>query len=125
MVTDTAYVYYVCFASEGPKTADAFPDERATFMPALKVHAISHCCPRRDFAQKAKSRGGTLVTRAYILTVEIYSQLNRGREESAGNDGVFIVRAHKYGIPVKMTLRQKTPPILRYYLALRVISDIL
>ena len=23
-------------------------------------------CPRRDFAQKAKSRGGTLVTRAYI-----------------------------------------------------------
>ena len=23
-------------------------------------------CPRRDLAQKAKSRGGTLVTRAYI-----------------------------------------------------------
>ena len=23
-------------------------------------------CPRRDFAQKAKSLGGTLVTRAYI-----------------------------------------------------------
>ena len=23
-------------------------------------------CPRRDFAQKAKSRGGTLVTRVYI-----------------------------------------------------------
>ena len=23
-------------------------------------------CPRRDFAQKAKSRGGTLVTHAYI-----------------------------------------------------------
>ena len=23
-------------------------------------------CPRRDFAQRAKSRGGTLVTRAYI-----------------------------------------------------------
>ena len=23
-------------------------------------------CPRRDFAQKTKSRGGTLVTRAYI-----------------------------------------------------------
>ena len=33
--------------------------------------------PRRDFAQKAKSRGGTLVTRAYILTVEIYSQYAR------------------------------------------------
>ena len=27
---------------------------------------ISSDCPRRDFAQKAKSRGGTLVTRAYI-----------------------------------------------------------
>ena len=25
-----------------------------------------HDCPRRDFAQKAKSRGGTPVTRAYI-----------------------------------------------------------
>ena len=23
-------------------------------------------CPSRDFAQKAKSRGGTLVTRAYL-----------------------------------------------------------
>ena len=39
-------------------------------------------CPSRDFAQKAKSRGGTLVTRAYIKestyswniqSVEIYS----------------------------------------------------
>ena len=30
-------------------------------------------CPRRNFAQKAKSRGGPLVTRADILTVEIYS----------------------------------------------------
>ena len=29
-------------------------------------------CPRRDFAQKAKSRGGTLVTRAYIKE-SIYS----------------------------------------------------
>ena len=29
------------------------------------VPAIFYC-PRRDFAQKAKSRGGTLVTRAYI-----------------------------------------------------------
>ena len=67
------------------------------------------CCPRRDFAQKAKSRGGTLVTRAYIrkvFTVEIYSNtvnlekisicLNRGREESVGNDDVSIVCARKY-----------------------------
>ena len=34
-------------------------------------------CPRMDFAQKAKSRGDTLVTRAYILTVEIYTQYAR------------------------------------------------
>ena len=57
------------------------------------------CCPRRDFAQKAKSRGGTLVTRAYIrestyswnilsntVNIEKISIcLNRGREESVGN----------------------------------------
>ena len=68
------------------------------------------CCPRRDFAQKAKSRGGTLVTRTRILrkvlTVELYSHtvniekisigLNRGREESVGNDDVSIVCARKY-----------------------------
>ena len=29
-------------------------------------HYHHHYCPRRDFDQKAKSRGGTLVTRAYI-----------------------------------------------------------
>ena len=27
-------------------------------------------CPRRDFTQKAKSRGGTLVTRAYIKPIK-------------------------------------------------------
>ena len=56
-------------------------------------------------------QGGTLVTRAYILTVEIYSQyarkisncLNRGREESVDiNDDVSIVRARKYEM-VRMT----------------------
>ena len=79
-------------------------------------------CPRWDLAQKtksfrAKSQGSTLVSRAYIrkeLTVEIYSQytrkcLNRGREESIGNDDVSIVCNR----------------ILRSSLALRVISDIL
>ena len=73
-------------------------------------------CPRRDFAQKAKSRGGSLVTCAYILrkvlAVEIYSDtvniekisncLNRGREESVGNDDVSIVFARKYEM-VRMT----------------------
>ena len=32
----------------------------------LKVRLLQFIAPRRDFAQKAKSRGGTLVTRAYI-----------------------------------------------------------
>ena len=68
-------------------------------------------CPRRDFAQKAKSRGGTLVLRK-VLTVEIYSHtvnmeeisicLNRGREESVGNDNFSIVCTRKYEM-VEMT----------------------
>ena len=70
--------------------------------------------PRRDFAQKAISRGGILVARAYtyienekylqFLTVEIYSQtyaikikfsicLIRGRIESLGNDDVSVVHS--------------------------------
>ena len=50
-----------------------------------------------------------------VLTVEIYSHtvneekisigLNRGREESVGNDDVFIVCARKYEM-VRMTSRQ-------------------
>ena len=61
-------------------------------------------CPRWDFTQKAKSRGGTLVTRAYIKestyswNIQSYSQyrkisicLNRGREESVGNDDVSCI----------------------------------
>ena len=71
-------------------------------------------CPRRDFAQKAKSRGATLVNRAYgkVLTAEIDCHtaniekisisLNRSREESVGNDGVFIVCARKCEM-VRMT----------------------
>ena len=74
-------------------------------------------CPRRDFAQKAKSRGGTLATRACIkestytlkytviqsiITEKISICLNRGREESVGNDDVSIVCARKCEI-VRMT----------------------
>ena len=75
-------------------------------------------CPRRVSPRKRNPeelRGGTLVTRAYIrkvLTVEIYSHtvniekisicLNRGREESVGNDDVSIVCARKYET-VRMT----------------------
>ena len=38
------------------------------FASSLTAYAcvIQLNCPRRDFAQKAKSPGGTLVTRAYI-----------------------------------------------------------
>ena len=53
-----------------------------------------------------------------MLTVEIYSHtvnigkisicLNRGREESVGNDDVSIVCARKYEM-VRMTLRQNIP----------------
>ena len=46
MVTDlvnTAYEITFFLASEGLKTEDAFPDERAIFMPALKGRARSHC----------------------------------------------------------------------------------
>ena len=82
-----------------------------------------------------------------VLTVEIYSHtvniekvsicLNRGREESVGNDHVSIVCARKYEM-VRMTLRLKIPKrpltigrfcdiycavILRYSFALR--TDIL
>ena len=78
--------------------------------------SLTNNCPRRDFAQKAKSQGGTLVTCEYIKestnTVEIYSHtvniekilicLNRGRKESVGNDDVSIVCAHKYEM-VSMT----------------------
>ena len=40
---------------------------------------IQHNCPRRDFAQKAKSRGGTLLACILrkVLTVEIYSPYTR------------------------------------------------
>ena len=56
--------------------------------------------PRRRNPEEA-----LIVTHAYILTVEIYSQyagekificLNRGHEESVGNDDVSIVRVRKY-----------------------------
>ena len=79
------------------------------FLPERRFFA-----PRRDFAQKAKSRGGTLVTLILrkVLTVKIYSHtvnietisicLNRGREESVGNDDVSIVCARKYEM-VRMT----------------------
>ena len=63
--------------------------------------------PPQGFRPEAKSRGGTLVTRAYIkdstyssniqsYTKKISICSNRGREESVGNDDVSIVCARKY-----------------------------
>ena len=60
---------------------------------------LSCYCPRRDVAL-----GGTLVE-IYSHTVNIEKIsicLNRGREESVGNDDVSIVCARKYEM-VRMT----------------------
>ena len=77
--------------------------------------------PRRDFAQKAKSQGGTVVTRSYIIerylqlkyTVSIPEQisicLNRGREESIGNEDVCIVCARKYEMVLKDDVKRENP----------------
>ena len=77
-------------------------------------YLVLYFCPSRDFAQKAKFRGGTLVTRVYIkestyswniqsvCQKKISIFLNRGREESVGNDDVSIVCARKYEM-VRMT----------------------
>ena len=86
---------------------------------SVKIRLIAP--ERRDFAQKAKSRGGTLVTRAYVrkvLTVEIYRHtfniekisicLNKDREESVGNDDVSIVCARKYEM-ARITQNTKNP----------------
>ena len=68
------------------------------------VDFFANYCPCRDFAQKAKSQGGTLVARAYSnLINNKYFQLKytvswvekisicliRGRMESVGDDNVF------------------------------------
>ena len=61
------------------------------------------------------SKQKSMVPLRKVLTVEIYSMLekisiclNRGRQESVGNDDVSIVCTHKYEM-VRMTQRQKIP----------------
>ena len=95
---------------------------------------LGRYCPRRDFAQKAKSRGGTLVTRAYIkestYSWNIQSVCQKksrfawtwGREESVGNDDVSIVcvASTKW-----LGSWRKDRKYRRDRFALRVISDIL
>ena len=77
---------------------------------------VYHYCARTDFAQKAKSRGGTrhssnsrVYQGRYLqlkYTVSMPEKLsiclNRDREESVGNDDVSIVCARKYEM-VRMT----------------------
>ena len=82
---------------------------------------INMIAPRRDFAQKAKSQGGTVVTRSYIIerylqlkyTVSIPEQIsicfNRGREESIGNEDVCIVCARKYEMVLKDDVKRENP----------------
>ena len=76
-------------------------------------------CPRRDFAQKAKSGWGNLVTRANIkestyswniqsIQKKISICLNRGREESVGNDDVSIVCTRKYEM-VRLFFKTENP----------------
>ena len=83
-------------------------------MLAIVVHENMNLLPPQGFRPEAKCRGGTPVTRGYILrtvlTVQIYSQYtrkisicsNRGREESVDNDDVSIVCTCKYEM-VRMT----------------------
>ena len=62
-------------------------------------------CPRRDFAQKAKSRGGTLVTRAYIKgstnswNIQSYSQYRKNPDllEQGPRGGTLVTRAYIKG----------------------------
>ena len=73
---------------------------------------ISCSLPPQGFRPEAKTRAGTLVTRAYIKDSTYSSNMqslyhllicsNRGREESVGNDDVSIVCARRYEM-VRMT----------------------
>ena len=57
------------------------PEERLFWI--IRLHGALCLLPRRDFAQKAKSRGGILVTRAYIKestyswNIQSYSQYGK------------------------------------------------
>ena len=58
----------------------------ANCMPGILVPGWGFC-PRRDFAQKAKSRGGTLVTRAYLPPQGF-------RPETKSRGGTLVARAY-------------------------------
>ena len=65
--------------------------------------SVVYHCPRRDFAQKAKSRGGTLVTRAYIKESTYSSNIPSVCQKNLDLlDDVSIVCARKYEM-VRMT----------------------
>ena len=57
---------------------------------------ILYYCPRRDFAQKAKSREGTPVTRAYLQLKYTVSMPEKHLDLLSGlSDDVSIVKARK------------------------------
>ena len=77
------------------------------FPPSIFFSEVSYAIPRR---YSSNSRVARILRK--VLTIEIYSHtvniekisicLNRGREESVGNDDVSIVCARKYEM-VRMT----------------------
>ena len=65
--------------------------------------------PRRHSSNSSVYIGKYLQLKYTVIMPEKISiSLNRGREESVGNDDVSIVCARKYEM-VRMTLRQKIP----------------
>ena len=88
-----------------------------------EIMALTCIFPRRDFAQKAKSRGraharssriylGKYLQLKYTVSMpeKISICLIRGRNESLGNDDVSIVHSRKYMYEVvRMTSNRKYP----------------
>jgi len=86
--TDKDENFWQCFlsinvTSTGTKNQPPFTFFFLFSLTKKSVREYTYYCPRRDFAQKAKSRGGTLVTRAYIKestyswNIQSYSQYRK------------------------------------------------
>ena len=86
--------------------------KNTSFDSSSRLFRLSRSCPRRDFAQKAKFRGGTLVTRAYIKESTYSSNKQSLPQQGFRPEG-------------EISRRQCCAVILRHSFALRVISDIL
>ena len=81
------------------------PPELKEPLASSSTSITTYNCPLRDFAQEAKSRGGTLVARVYIKETTYSGKigmpektsicLNRARMEPLGNADVSIVYARE------------------------------